>query len=196
MKIGLKEIIIIAVVTVVSFPVLYFVMLFATGNARIVFTSRTLEDMKNRQQLNFIKHSARKDSIAAKTSNLYQAIKNERKEIEDERAKLNKQKERINLLQQELEKTKEELSKERKKFEKVISSSDEFENKKIKQLAKVYSAMRANEAAKILETLDDDLVVKIITAIGDDRQKAKIMSNISAAKASRISKKMGKSVSN
>ena len=68
--------------------------------------------------------------------------------------------------------------------------------KRIKQLAKVYGAMRANEAAQILETLDDNLLIKIINAISDDRQKAKIMAGLSKSKAARISKKMGKAVGN
>ena len=35
--------------------------------------------------------------------------------------------------------------------------------------------MRPEEAARILETLDDDLLINILGAMGDDRQKAKII---------------------
>ncbi len=54
--------------------------------------------------------------------------------------------------------------------------------------------MRPNEAAAILETLKDDLVIKIFKAMGDARQKGKILSNLSNQKASVITKKMGKSL--
>jgi flagellar protein FlbB len=91
-----------------------------------------------------------------------------------------------------LEKTRNELAEERKKLEKLVSQSDELDKKRIKQLAKVYSAMRPEEAATIIETLDDNLVITILTSMGDDRQKAKILSLISKEKATRISKKIGK----
>jgi flagellar motility protein MotE (MotC chaperone) len=52
--------------------------------------------------------------------------------------------------------------------------------------------MRPEEAARILETLDDDLLINILGAMGDDRQKAKILSVLSPDKASRVSKKIGK----
>jgi flagellar motility protein MotE (MotC chaperone) len=72
-----------------------------------------------------------------------------------------------------------------------VGQSDTLDKKRIKQLAKVYGAMRAEEAARILETLDDDLCLNILSSIGDDRQKAKIFSALSATKSAAVSKKLG-----
>ncbi len=196
MNLKLKDIITIAIISVVTFPLLYFVMLFATGNARIEFTSKKPGFIENRQKMKYLKHSNRRDSLMLIQSQAYIASEKERVEVEKKLQQLEKQQERINMLTQELERTRQDLVMEREKFEKLVAKSDEFEMKRIKQLAKVYGAMRANEAAQILETLDDNLLIKIINAISDDRQKAKIMAGLSKSKAARISKKMGRSIGN
>lgn len=193
MKLKIKDIIMIAIITLVTFPALYFAMLFVTGNARIEFTSKSPGILKDRQKLKFLKHSDRRDSLMLAQSQTFLASEKERKKVEEEREHLARQQERINMLTQELESTRKELALEREKFEKLVTKSDELEMKRIKQLAKIYGSMRANEAAQILETLDDNLLIKIINAIGDERQRAKIVANLSKSKASRISKKMGKS---
>jgi flagellar motility protein MotE (MotC chaperone) len=64
--------------------------------------------------------------------------------------------------------------------------------KKIKELSKIYGAMRPVEAAQIIETLQDELAVKVLTNIGDERQKGKILSALSREKATRISKLISK----
>jgi len=196
MNLKLKDIITIAIISVVTFPLLYFVMLFATGNARIEFTSKKPGFIENRQKMKYLKHSNRRDSLMLIQSQAYIASEKERVEVEKKLQHLEKQQERINMLTQELEQTRQDLVMEREKIEKLVAKSDEFEMKRIKQLAKVYGAMRANEAAQILETLDDNLLIKIINAISDDRQKAKIMAGLSKSKAARISKKMGKAIGN
>lgn len=196
MNLKLKDIITIAIISVVTFPLLYFVMLFATGNAHIEFTSKKPGFIENRQKMKYLKHSNRRDSLMLLQSQAYIASEKERVEVEKKLQQLEKQQERINMLTQELERTRQDLVLEREKFEKLVAKSDEFEMKRIKQLAKVYGAMRANEAAQILETLDDNLLIKIINAISDDRQKAKIMAGLSKSKAARISKKMGRSIGN
>jgi len=195
MKLKLKDIITIAVVAVVTFPILFFVMMFVTGNARIEFTSKKIGFIENRQKMKFLKHSNRRDSLMLVQSQTFLAAEKERKEAEEAKEQLVKQQERVNMLTQELEQTRQQLALERERFEQIVTQSDELEMKRIKQLAKVYGAMRANEAAQILETLDDNLLIKIINAISDDRQKAKIMAGLSKSKAARISRKMGKSSS-
>ena len=195
MKLSVKDIVTIAVIAVATFPILYFAMLFVTGNARIVFTRQEQADASEAEKIKMIKKNKVTDSLIAMHSQSFLAYKKEREEVEQKLERLNKQQERINILTRELESTKQQLTEERKKFEELVAKNDELELKRIKQLARVYGSMRANEAARILETLDDALLIKIINAISDDRQKAKIMAGISQSKASQISKKMGKTVS-
>lgn len=194
MKLHLKDVLLIALVSVISFPLLYFIMLLLTGTVKIVVSSNTPEQEKKQYELKLLKHSNLKDSLLAVQSQSFIASENAKKEVVQEREKLAKQEERIALLQQELDKTRMELVAAQEKFEKLTAQTGELEAKRIKQLAKVYGAMRAAEASQIMETLDDDLFIKILQAMGDDRQKAKIMSSISQGKASQISRKMGQTL--
>lgn len=194
MKLSLKDIILIAAVAVGFFIIFSIVMLFVSGTARIEINRKEKLGFLQQNKLKYVKQTKFRDSLILAQSQSYLANEKERQEIEIKLAELEKQKERINILTQELKRTREELALEREKFEKLVAANDELENKRIRQLAKVYGAMRANEAARILETLNDDLLIKIISAIGDDRQKAKIMASLSQQKASIISRKMGKTV--
>jgi flagellar motility protein MotE (MotC chaperone) len=191
MKLTLKQLIIIMACLTLSFPVVYLFMMFATGNARIEFSKH--KEKKDEREVKLMALNARKDSLAAQHSQTFMAIEKQLADLDNEKKRVNEERERMLMVQQEIEKTRGDLSEERKKLEKLVGQSDELDKKRIKQLAKVYGAMRPEEAARILETLDDDLLIKILGSMGDDRQKAKIMSTISQEKATRISKKIGKS---
>jgi flagellar motility protein MotE (MotC chaperone) len=187
----LKELIIIVAVLTFSFPVVYVLMMLATGSARIEF-NQPAKPKKDDKELKFMKLSAKKDSLAAVQSQTFFAIEKQKADLDDEKKRMTEQQDHVLMVEQELEKTRSDLTEERKKLEKLVGQSDELDKKRIKQLAKVYSAMRPEEAARILETLDDDLLINILGAMGDDRQKAKILSVLSPDKASRVSKKIGK----
>ncbi len=191
MKLTLKQLIIIVAALTLSFPVIYLLMLFATGNARIEF-SREDKNKKSEQEIKLLKSNARKDSLVALQSQTFLAVEKQKAELETEKKRLSEERERLFIFQQEIDKKLADITEERKKMERLVGQNDELDKKRIKQLAKVYGAMRAEEAARILETLDDDLLVNILGAMGDDRQKAKILSAISREKAARISIKMGK----
>ncbi|MBN1980553.1 MAG: hypothetical protein JW795_03415 [Chitinivibrionales bacterium] len=196
MKLSLKDIITIAVVSVLSFPLVYFSVLVATGNATIVFGrgSNPLASESNRE-LKIMRQSNNRDSLMVQQTEIFLANQREKEEIAQQHQKLLKQQERITLVNQELVSTKESLDKKQKEIEQLLLKSDAFESKKIKQLAKVYGAMRPQEAATILETLDDNLCIQIFEALNDDRQKGKILPLLSKEKAQRLSQKMAVLVS-
>ena len=183
----MKDYIAIAAVSILSFPLLYFIMLLITGVARIEFDYGEKE-IDESKKVEIIQHTAKRDSLAAVNSHTFQAIQKERVEIERERSRLSEQQKRIDLMQQELKEQREILKKEREKIESLVSQSNSLSAKRLKDLSRVYGAMRAAEAAKILQTLPDKLSSQIISSINDDRQKAKILSALSKDKANRISK--------
>ena len=82
----------------------------------------------------------------------------------------------------------------KKEIEQIVKSSETLEQRRIISLARIYASMRADEAAPILETLPDKLVIAIIKAISEDRQKAKIMEFMDKKRAGRISELMGASI--
>ena len=194
MKLSPKDLIAIGAVTILSFPLLYFTMLFATGNARIEFSPRPAEEQR-KEDLRVIRVTSRGDSLQATQSAAYRAVLAERKEIDLKEQTLREREARMAILEQELEQQRRLIEEERKRLEKAVDESDDASEKKIRQLARVYGAMRPAEAARILETLSDELVIRILRGIGDDRQKGKIMGALSKDKASRISRQMGKPIS-
>lgn len=190
MRLQVKDYLAIGFITVATFPVLYLVMLFATGSARVEF-GPSGEDREKQQKVSTIKQSARKDSLIAVNSRTYQALQLERVELEKERLRLREQQDRIDLLQSEVEMERKKISEERMKMEKLVARDDSLSGKKVKDLAKMYSAMRPAEAASILGTMDEALAAKILGNINDDRQKGKILGAFSTDKAARISKLLG-----
>jgi len=192
MNLKLKDFIVIAVVMVLSFPIVYFVMMLASGTARIEIGPPKEKVAEEEKKVEMIKSSFRKDSLAAVYSRTYQALIQERADVQKERTRLQEQQQRIDILQRELETQKAAIEKERKALESLVSKDDSLETKRIRQLSKVYGAMRPAEAAGIIETLDDALAVKVLAGIGDDRQKARILTALSKEKATRISRLMGK----
>ena len=190
MKMSLRDIIIIALTMTLSFPVIYLLLMFMTGGARIEFNHPKKDDKKE-LQVKLMKLNSKKDSLAATQSQTFLAVEQQKADIVKERQELTEQQQRVTMVEQEIEKSRADLEAEREKLEKVVSTSDDLDKKRIKQLAKVYGAMRAEEAARILETLDDDLCMNILSEMGDDRQKAKILTALSPDKAARVSKKIG-----
>jgi len=190
MKLSMRDIIIICITAMFSFPVLYFGLMLATGRARIE-VSQPKKDVNKDREIKVMKLTAQRDSLAATQSQTFLALEQEKESIARERAGLSEQQEQVKMSQDELEKTKTELAAERSKLEALVSQSDSLDKKRTKQLAKVYAAMRPEEAARILETLDDDLCVNILSSMNDDRQKAKILAALSGEKASKISRKIG-----
>lgn len=188
MNLKIKDIIAIAVVTVLSFPIMYLTMLFVTGSARIEFGVKQEEPKEKIEKIEFNK---RKDSLSIANSKTFMALQMEKTELQKERERLVEKEKKIDLLQTELEEKRKAFEQERAKIEKLVSLSDSLDRRKIKELSNIYGAMRPAEAAQIIETLQDDLASKVIASIGDERQKGKILSALSKDKASRISKLLG-----
>ncbi len=187
MDFKIKDYIAIGVVTVVTFPVLYLSMLFITGSARIEFGNPKKEEPE-KEEVRLMKQSVRSDSLSALNSRTFHALERERAELEKERHSMREQQDRLDLLQSEIENERKKLVEERKKLEELVSVNDSLGERKIKDLAKMYGAMRPSEAASILGTMEERMAAKIIRSIGDDRQKAKILSSFSQEKAVKISK--------
>lgn len=191
MKLTIRDLLAIAIVTVVSLPILYLAALFVFGYARLEIGPSKL-DPEEQRRVRLLRQTERRDSLAIAQSEVFRAKLRAQEELEQEREQLTRREQQIDMMRTELEEEREKLRRERERLEKLIEQSEDLRDKRVKQLARVYGAMRPVEAARILETLNDDLVIKVLNNIRDDRQKGKIMGALSGAKASRISVKMGK----
>ncbi|MDR0330461.1 MAG: hypothetical protein LBH93_01965 [Chitinispirillales bacterium] len=181
------DIIAIVAVSLVTFPILYVIMLFATGTMRIEYGFKK-EEPEVEMKVQEVKHNARRDSLVAVNSKAFQAAEQERADLLKEQERMAEQYARLELLQAEIEKGREELVKERGLLEKKMAETPAIEEARYKKLAKIYEAMKPGEAAAIMETLPDAQVASILGKMNDDRQKGKILSLLTKEKAGRLNK--------
>jgi flagellar motility protein MotE (MotC chaperone) len=183
-----KEILLIVGVALIAFPILYVVMLFATGSLRLVYGFKKEEQQTQVVKLEEVRQTPRRDSLLAAGSRVFEAAEKERADLKREQERLAEQYARLEMLQAEIEKGREELIKERGQLEKKMAETPALEDARFKKLAKIYQAMKPGEAAAILETIQDSQVAAILGKMNDDRQKGKILSLLTKEKAVRVNK--------
>ncbi len=186
----LELVLVAIVVMVLSFPLMYLGILLGTGNAKLVFEGDLARKIEIDNQAKMEKQTAAHDSLAIASSESFLASVEEKKQVEAEREKLIQEQSRLETMKAELEAERAQLQKERELYEQTSVAKNEDEVNRMKKLAKVYGSMKANEGARIMETLDDQLCISIFKYMNEDRQKAKILAAMSSDKATRLSKLM------
>ncbi|MBN2139663.1 MAG: hypothetical protein JW718_01540 [Desulfovibrionaceae bacterium] len=78
-----------------------------------------------------------------------------------------------------------------KRIAKMLDQADALKDKKIKQLVDFYSNMKAKQAAAVLETMDEDLAVKILSGMRG-RQAGEILTFVETKKAAKLSEDLTK----
>ncbi|NLD92190.1 MAG: hypothetical protein GX639_05925 [Fibrobacter sp.] len=185
-----KEILIVLLIAVLSFPVIYAAVLLATGMLRIEYGApkTVVEDEK---KLQVIKRTQKTDSIMISNSRTFQALENEKIEIQKEQERLQNLHARLEIAQKELDEKQVIIARQREKMEALVEKSDSLEIKKYKAQAKVYMSMKPLEAAQIIESFSADQAAKILGAMTDDRQKARILAAMAPEKAASITTRIG-----
>lgn len=112
----------------------------------------------------------------------------QRKEIEMRKREeqLNEKEQRLNKLKQEVEQKVKYLLALQKQIQSVQNEKQETQNAKVRSLAKIYGTMKPKEAAKLMENLDDNLVMDIISTMTPN-QAAGILALMDVKKAAKIS---------
>ncbi len=189
----LKDIAIIVLISVACFPIVLVLTMYSTGFLQVNFgwTKKDKEEVK--PSVETIKYTPYQESLAVMHTKSFEALELQRTDIEHREKKLAEDENRLKDLQNEISRRYDDLAKTKARLEELVAKSNELEQRRIKQLAQVYASMRAEEAAPILFTLKDDLIVNIMENISDNRQKAKLMAamgNISKERTGKISKEM------
>lgn len=114
---------------------------------------------------------------------------NERKkELDAREEELNRVEAEIAKQKTELEKQMSELESIRKNISSVLEDRVVADDKKVDTLVQMYSNMKASQAAKIMETLDEDLAVEILGRM-KKKNAAEIMNLVKSEKAQILSEK-------
>lgn len=182
----LKDLIGISLVSLFLFPVVLIGIMLAAGVAHIEFG-----DGKDKERL--------KDSYTAsefmqqsqaeeKHLKAFKAAELKEKEIAGKQEELARETERLEALRLELDASRQEIQSERKKIEELVGKNSEVADKQIAALAEVYGGMRPEEAAPILLSLDDAMVVRILRKIPETRATSKLMAALAALDVKRAAR--------
>ena len=107
-------------------------------------------------------------------------------EIRKREEQLKEKEERLGKLEKEIEQKVKDLLALQKEIQAVRIEKQETQNTKVRGLAKIYGTMKPKEAAKLMENLDDKLVMGIIATMTPD-EAAAILSLMEVKKAAKIS---------
>jgi flagellar motility protein MotE (MotC chaperone) len=97
----------------------------------------------------------------------------------------------LSKMKLEVEEKLKELIGLQKEIQAYRTEKQENQNAQIRSLSKIYGSMKPKEAAKLLENLDDTLVVNIISTMNAP-EAANILANMDIKKAAKISERLSK----
>lgn len=120
------------------------------------------------------------------TSESLSAFQQKEIEIRKKEEQLKEKEERLDKLEKEIEQKVKDLLAIQKEVQSVRTEKQETQNTRVRGLAKIYGTMKPKEAAKLMENLDDKLVMGIIATMTPD-EAAAILALMEVKKAAKIS---------
>ncbi|MDY0041474.1 MAG: hypothetical protein RBS57_14275 [Desulforhabdus sp.] len=110
-------------------------------------------------------------------------------ELKRKEEQLQQREEYLAKMKQEVDDKLKELIDLQKEVQAYRTEKQEDQNAQIRSLSKIYGSMKPKEAAKLLENLDDKLVVSIISTM-NATDAANILANMDIKKAAKISESL------
>lgn len=110
-------------------------------------------------------------------------------EVKKKEEQLRQKEEYISRMEQDVEKKLKELISIQKEIQAYHAEKEESQSAKIRSLAKIYGTMKPKEAAKLLENLEEQLVVSVISTMTAD-EAGNILGNMDVKKAAKISESL------
>jgi len=174
----LKDLLGISLVSVFLFPVLLIGIMLAAGVVHL-----ETGDGKDKERLKPVftgEDQAKQEESEAKQLKAFKALEQKEKELKEREAEVNRETERLENLKLETMQAKDQIAADRRKIEEAVGKSSEAQDKQIASLAEVYGGMRPDEAAPILLSLDNAMVVRIMKKIPEARAASKLMAALGA----------------
>lgn len=174
----LKDLLGISLVSIFLFPVLLIGIMLAAGVVHL-----ETGDGKDKERLKPVftgEDQAKQEEAEAKQLKAFKALEQKEKELKEREAEVNRETERLENLKLETMQAKDQIAADRRKIEEAVGKSSEAQDKQIASLAEVYGGMRPDEAAPILLSLDNAMVVRIMKKIPEARATSKLMAALAA----------------
>lgn len=120
--------------------------------------------------------------------NHFQKLVNRKKELDAREEELNRMEAEMQVQREEIEKKMKTLDETRRNISSVLQERTVEDEKKVDTLTQMYSSMKPVQAAKVLETLDEDLAVQILGRM-KKKDAAEVLNLMKAEKAQVFSEK-------
>jgi len=95
----------------------------------------------------------------------------------------------LRQVEKDLQARLEELQAERAKLEKLLTKADESKEVRIRAIVKMVESMRAGDAAKMVEELDDDLAVSVLSRMNKTKG-GKLLAQMDSRRAAFLAEKL------
>ncbi len=189
----LKDLLGISLISIFIFPVLLLGVMIMTGVVHLEFGDAK-EKEKLRESL-IAAEATQQDESEAKQLKAYKALTAKEAVLTTQEAEVARETERLENLKLEMSREKEEILGHRRRIEELVLQNTNLQDKQILGLAEVYGAMKPDDAAPILLSLKDSLVVRILKKIPEARSTSKLMAAIAGLdvrRAAHITEMMGR----
>lgn len=167
---------------------LLFIRVIITGAAVISITP--LSDSAYAQQ-DFKKTDSDKDKVRSLDYELLRSFEKRREELDRYEEELNKKEERLSILREALEDRLAQFEKIKTELEELVKIRRDLSEKSLKHLVKVYESMKPENAAPLIERLDRDITVLILSRM-KGKSAGKILSKVRPTIATKISEQIAK----
>ena len=159
-----------------------------TGKVRAETETLPLEDQKAKEKEK-VRLPGQTTAVSPETFRMIEIIENKNREIK-------KKEEELRLKEVRLEALEAKILKDLKKIEKSISESkkqmgaqDAKTKANVNSLIKVYSSMKPEEAASLVEAIDEELALSIVSGM-KSKIAGQVLSKLNVKVAKRISEKL------
>ena len=115
----------------------------------------------------------------------------DRQELLAKQEELNRREASLNQLDKDLDAKLAKLHDLEAKLSSMLKDAQDLKDKKMAHLVNVYSNMKAKQAAQVLETLDQDIAVKILAGM-QGRQAGEVLTYVTPKKAAKLSEALTK----
>ncbi|MFP7756401.1 MotE family protein [Thermodesulfobacteriota bacterium B35] len=113
------------------------------------------------------------------------ALQQERQNLVKEREALDRKKKELKRLEDEVDKKLDQLKKERLRLEELLAEKNAAEQKRIRDLSKMYEKMSPEKAARIFAELDQELAISLLANM-KTKAAARILNNMNGDAAARL----------
>ena len=128
-------------------------------------------------------------AVSSETFRMIETIENKNRELKKREEELRIKEVRLEALEAKVRKDLEKIEKSISESKEQMGLQDEKTKENVAALIKVYSSMKPEEAANLVEAIDEDLALKIVSGM-KSKIAGQVLSKLDVKVAKRISEKL------